>query len=299
MQELRHSRDGYSLVELLVVIAIFAALVGLAIPAINRAGGFASNDPDTAARQLFASLKAARIYATTYRVDTAVVYGLAVANDSATGNPVQIINSYGVVRKLTSQEIHSIRLQAGCTGEPALVPGNANVAYVLISDYEAKFRRLPENACVISVDNSYELAPGVFADGAAGNEGLIPIVLYEAFMGEDPCNPGGERLLYARIDPARGGKLMDFAGTVVPELELFAMPAHIFTSAGTMEPQSSPVARFSLNVAPVPDASLEDRFTIHPGDIDPDTGNPVPDGVLKVPARIELFRTTGRVKMTS
>ena len=301
---MEQNRHGYTLVELLVVIAIFAALVGLAIPTINRAGGFSSDDPDVAARELYASLRAARIYSTTYRIDTAVVYGLAVATDSATSAQVQVINSYGVVRKLTDQEVRSIKAQAACEpspspGEPGLVPGDPSLAYVLINDYDAKFRRLPQNTCVISVDNSYELFPGVLADGASGTEGLIPIVLYEAYIGQDPCNPGQSTLLYARIDPTRGGKTMNFAGPVSTELADFALPAHVFTPAGYMEPQASPVARFTLNVAPVPDANLEDRFTIYPGDEDPVTNTVLPFGQYKVPVRIELFRTTGRVKMTS
>jgi prepilin-type N-terminal cleavage/methylation domain-containing protein len=266
-----HRNPGYTLVELLVVIAIIAALAGLAIPAIGRAGGFISDDPNIAARELYASMRAARVYATTYRVDTAVVYGMtnpAETIDSVTGAQVGVIDSYGIARRLSREEREFFDITA------------PNV-YAMIQAHEARFRRLPANSCVISIDNSYELTPGIAPGGIFQDyEGLLPVRLVE--VDNSAALP-----TYTIITPL-------YSTDFDPE----EFPAHVFSPSGFMEPQTSPVARFTVNVAPMPDASWEDRLSVHPGETDPD-GNLFPDGQLKVPVRIELFRTTGRVKMTS
>jgi prepilin-type N-terminal cleavage/methylation domain-containing protein len=265
-----HRNPGYTLVELLVVIAIIAALAGLAIPAIGRAGGFISDDPNIAARELYASMRAARVYATTYRVDTAMVYGMTVRTDSVTNLDVPIIYSYGIARKLSREEREFFDITA------------PNV-YAMIQAHEARFRRLPANSCVISIDskNEYELTLGVAADPTVPEEGLVPVRLVEVDNTTIPPTYTDITTIYTT----------NFGANV--------FPAHVFVPSGFMEPQSSPVARFTVNVAPMPDASEEERYTLAPGDIDPDTGVADLDGQLKVPIRIELFRTTGRVKMTS
>ncbi len=257
---MRHRRDGYSLVELLVVMAIFAALVGLALPAINRAGGFLGDDPDLAARELYATLRAARVYAGTYRVDTAVVYGLRSGKLDGTGPDVLYIDSYGIARQLNPDEREAIG-----------VPRDNEGAFMMVQNREASFRKLPENSCILSIDNNYDPTVGIAADGTA-REGFQFIELYTdgGFVPPIVTLPGGGDLF----------------------------PAHVFTAAGFMEPQSSPVARFTINVAVSPEASPDERYTILPGDED-ETGTVLPEGQLKVPVRIELFRTTGRVKMTS
>jgi len=65
---------GFTLVELLVVIAILALMASVAVPTFARMGFFSRNEMQNAARELYALLRAAKIYAATYRVDTAVVY---------------------------------------------------------------------------------------------------------------------------------------------------------------------------------------------------------------------------------
>jgi hypothetical protein len=195
-----------------------------------------------------------------------MVYGVTDRTDSVTNLVIPVIDSYGIARKLSRDERESLGITA------------TNV-YTMIRSFEARFRQLPSNSCVISIDNEYELTPGIFADGSF-REGLVPVLIVEV---DDTVAPP----TYSVISPLY---TTDFGADV--------FPAHVFVPSGFMEPQSSPVARFTVNVAPMPDASWEDRLSVHPGEADPD-GTVFPDGQLKVPIRIELFRTTGRVKMTS
>ncbi|MCC6696301.1 MAG: prepilin-type N-terminal cleavage/methylation domain-containing protein [Candidatus Hydrogenedentes bacterium] len=298
MHEREHKERGYTLTELLIVIAIFALLTGVAIPTIARVGGFLSDDPDLAARELYSSLRGIKVHAATYNVDTAIVYGLEAVEDSVSGAPVRVISSYGIARRMNDAELKALEDQATDESTPQLLPADniAAPAFVMVREREAIWRRMPAKACVLSVLNNDNPSPGV--EGLIGatttqsqQEGFTAITLYDSAEGVTGT-------YYTKIQP-NPDALLTFNSTTEQEVIDFAFPAHIFKPSGIVEPQDSPVARFTLNVGPVPSASLEDRFAVAPGDINPATGNPDAAGVWKVPVRIELFRTTGRVKMTS
>ena len=65
---------GLTMVELVVVVAIIAIMAAVAIPSFARMGLLWRNDLQASARELYTLLRAARIYASTYNVETAVVY---------------------------------------------------------------------------------------------------------------------------------------------------------------------------------------------------------------------------------
>ncbi len=69
----RSGRRGWTLLELLVVIAIIGLLAVISIPVTRM---FERDDLRAAARTLHTMLRAARMYAMTYNVETAVVYSL-------------------------------------------------------------------------------------------------------------------------------------------------------------------------------------------------------------------------------
>jgi len=92
---------GFTMTELLVVMSIIVILVAAAIPTFARLGVFSRGDMQNTARELYNLLTAARVYASTYRVDTAVVYDWDInelneyggsspqqITDAAIGNPV-------------------------------------------------------------------------------------------------------------------------------------------------------------------------------------------------------------------
>lgn len=70
----RAENAGLTLMELLVVLAIIALMAAVAFPTFARLGLFSRSELQNGSRELFAVLRAARVYAATYRVDTAVVY---------------------------------------------------------------------------------------------------------------------------------------------------------------------------------------------------------------------------------
>ena len=62
------------MVELVVVVAIIGIMAAVAIPTFARMGLLWRNDLQSSARELYTLLRAAKIYAGTYNVETAVVY---------------------------------------------------------------------------------------------------------------------------------------------------------------------------------------------------------------------------------
>jgi Tfp pilus assembly protein FimT len=62
------------MVELVVVVAIIGIMTAVAIPTFARMGLLWRNDLQASARELYTLLSAAKIYAGTYNVETAVVY---------------------------------------------------------------------------------------------------------------------------------------------------------------------------------------------------------------------------------
>jgi len=84
---------GFTMTELLVVMSIIVILVAAAIPTFARLGVFSRGDMQNTARELYNLLTAARVYASTYRVNTAVAYDYADMGDSVTGGAARALRA--------------------------------------------------------------------------------------------------------------------------------------------------------------------------------------------------------------
>ena len=105
MDARRTYREGFTTVELLIVMAIVGLLATLTIPMVLQFAGSPNRSVTQGARDLYMVLKAAKIYATTNNVETAVVYTPAVRNDGDTGAPRDVFDRYAVARWLPSQGV--------------------------------------------------------------------------------------------------------------------------------------------------------------------------------------------------
>lgn len=86
-----------TLVELLIVLAIVAMMAAVAIPTFSRLGFLSGNQVQNCAREMYAVLRATKIYAATYRVNTALAYQISPFQDSLTGGTTDAVNAIAMV----------------------------------------------------------------------------------------------------------------------------------------------------------------------------------------------------------
>ncbi|NUM56439.1 MAG: prepilin-type N-terminal cleavage/methylation domain-containing protein [Candidatus Hydrogenedentes bacterium] len=319
MNAKRHNRFGYTLTELLIVLAILAMLSGLAIPAVVKIGGFLSKKSDAAARDLYGVLRAARISAISYRKDTAVVYVVHWRPDNYSNGQSYIIDGYSMATRATKEQVAFI------LNPPTVVVDNAayqdlenslaafaarlndqsiqeDDVFILPQETQARFRAMPNNTAVIghlTAQEEQTLAATGFVD-------VPPQSLAEFVDGtNDPegryrgLHSRGMRTIYMFRERDADGFLEPIAAeiTIDPAAAPLsnAFPAHVFLPTGelsvpgdSLEPWKE---RITIAVGASPDAPLEDRFTVAP--------NEGPQPVMAAPARIEVYRSTGRIQIGS
>lgn len=274
-----NNRAGLSLVELLVVLGIIGTMTAVAIPVIARTGLFTANKADLAARELFTILRAAKIYATTYNVETAVAYGGRIVEDSDSGQLVPIVDSVAIVRRLKRAEANALGF------------GPEDLIFFPLRTREGIFGRLPSETCVL---------PDIFKveqDTGLSSTRLAEIRIWDVDAGE---------LFAPRAD-------YDLNGDESVEENTF--PAHLFSPEGSIiAPEGA--NRITLRVGVLPNAEFSNRFFLDPSDAinDPDgnmtlffsqeiTVQPLIDPVTRDPIDIDveiaLYVATGRIKVES
>ena len=279
---------GFSLVELLVVVAVIAILLGISVPVLSA---FSQNDMDRGARELYTLIRAARVYATTYNVKTAVAYEL---DGNPVGDPVR--------DTLRDAPVRTIRAAAVLYQLPAGM-GSFSGKYVASTEHEGAFKAVPTGYSVLldvppaqaglpppalAFPYGAPWEPTTGANANIGNIGLLgmsAVTMYDGYIDEDPA---------LRVyDPAAVALVL----------------AHEFDTGGrliTSDKSNATTQRFRILFAPSPDRPVEERVWSvgTPEKLmvdswwqkqDPNAGPEM--GLLGIP--IEIYRSTGRVRMGS
>jgi prepilin-type N-terminal cleavage/methylation domain-containing protein len=283
------ARQGLTLTELIVVMAIIAVLAAVAVPSFVRLGFGARDEVNRSASELYSMLRAAKLYAVTYRVNTAVVYNLDNYQSAATnpantpGLAAAITDTVtgGLARTITGA---AIMYQLRDSRQNYLDGSGGEDAFVLVPQADTEFRALPEGAAVLLVDpDTGQLLYSSHRPRYEGDSGDVA---------------GGPAVLGMRGITAilSGGPWGD--GPVRSEQFL----AHVFTPAGKLD--APPISAGNM-----PTERQRLRILVGPGPaLDPEVrlidasfyGFVRSDGSLNLVAiPVEIYPTTGRINLVS
>ena len=307
-------RRGWSLIELLVVLAIISILGAISIPIMRS---FARDDMRNGARTVYTMLRAARMYAMNYNVDTAVVYELdneffsdSPMTDSLRNSQVRCIRAAQVMYKLPD----AVGLRPATTvvdapfwdGTYIPVPTSAGASvafpegYALLLEEPAPLYNpnLPPTQVYKADDPSVNLWQGV----TIGEVASTFLVNYHPSL-DMGIEKLGMRSVYVYTDT-----LMDYSEGEKAYARDYVHPrmAHVFEPRGNLKIDAEP-ERYTLLFGPTPDTFWADRiwfvgtepddlriFNWLQGDdsLSEDGGN-----LIGIP--IEIHRATGRVTLGS
>ena len=318
--------QGITLVELLVVLTILGLMAAVAIPTFAKFGFFSRNETQQGARELYKMLIATRMFASTYRVDTGLAYGITLKRDSLTGSALEAIDAVAMVRRISDDVRAKCYFYKDLGGNPLTqrveIPENPKSAYYNLDSTDKKqmdkqayvlvtgeqergsFRSMPDGAVLIAdnllpdgADNDI-LRTTVTSiriynielrdDGYYDAEVVTPLVISD---GDDILGSLPQRLQYLAALPA-GARFLEYKpldSNAPPNRDIgmdFRFPAHIFTYSGRMDTPSALKERFTISVGYSPDADPVERF------VDPGNSSA---GLRTID--LELYRGTGRVQI--
>lgn len=303
MMKLRASKAAFTTVELLVVLAIIGFISAISIPLLYQMGIFGGRKVELAARDLFTLMTAARTYATTNNIETAVAYAGGTRFDSFVEFnppiPIPIIDSVAVVRRVRRVDFEAadpgFQQLAACMGLEWVL---RNPIFVPVRAEEGNFRRFEGDTCILS---------DIFAlNGSRSARGLTGILIWDL-----DCDTS----FTTSCDQCFVTPRADYSVDSLTVLQSF--PAHRFRSNGEVIFDGSR-QRAVLRIGLLPDMDIDDRYFEIPnaGNIGIDTivrfngpsltyrtfrpVDPVLDkDQVDVDVEIEIFLATGRIKVKS
>lgn len=295
------SRLGFTLVEVLVVLAIVAILGALALPAART---FFQGEQERGARELYSLIRAARVYAATYRVNTAVVYDVAdnvpdtlILQDpnNPTGNTVQVLRGAMMVYELPASRDQYAGYHVPVPGWEGFQPFMRGYC-VLLQAPPNHFSAPPES----------EVGFYAYRDPNPDDNIDDLKLLYNL-----PTRLGLRNEVDVIIDPVIIGGNADLSvfSTQPREDQYDTFPGHCFDPTGKLLPpdgsSGEQMERYRIFFAPMPDRPLSERITSLRADADPDNPAQVSlwlqgglsDAFTMIGVPIEIYRSTGRVEM--
>lgn len=330
--EYRESRAGFTLVEVLVVLAIVALVSAIAIPGLAKMGAFSRDEFKRATQEVNSVLRSAQLYATTYNVNTAVVYSMdhysqkeATDVDSTPNGPppltpadesnldpavaIIIPDNPPLKDSLTGADIRQIEAAAIMYQLPSTMGANLRDKFVPIPGDLGEFRPLPQGMSIAlqspepeNIDYSVPTAPvygPLYYEFGWSN--------YRSSATINRVGDGGMRKITAALGlpPAlTGGDLFTLA-TNPANYTVENFPAHVFRPSGRLDSpefggECGPGAncareRYSLYITPSAERPLEERL-VQPEN--PDLSYLDSNGVEQSNLRyreIHIFKSTGRI----
>ncbi len=317
--EYRESRAGFTLVEILVVLAIVAVVSAIAIPGLAKMGAFSRDEFKRATQEVNSVLRAAQLYATTYNVNTAVVYSMDHYSEGETqsGAPEPITSP--IVDSLTGVQVRQIEAAAIMyqlpTSMPSLSDGQPNPlkgCYVPIAGDKGEFTPLPQGMSIMLQNpESAVMMPGsydpIYSEFAWSNYGKLATVNRVGSMGLDSLT------VAFGVPPELTPLDLDAFLQNSANYTKSAFIAHVFRSSGRLSvpdrysfecgdcnniPANCGICdheRFSLYIAPSADRPLEERV-VQPENpsLTYNDSNGVEQSNLRY-REIHIFKSTGRI----